>query len=194
MVEVVPGLIHLFAPQREFEVGLRVRVLVKIHIHGNAVLRPIHGEQVEVALQRIVPCVELTCVGIRTVVPSLTPVTRAVEVAILRTGYDAILVSHLTDIYLTAFRPYYSALLCQHGCLIINGIIVAQNSSQIVAKHPERRPQTVGGVGETDSCFHAAVAYRNLILRIQSSRCTRAIATLIIHGGVPVILTLCVEN
>ena len=119
---------------------------------------------------------------------------RAIEITILRTGYNAVLVSHLTDIYLSALRPYYSALLSQHGCQIINGIIVAQISSQIVAKHPERRPQAVGGVRETDSCFHAAVAHCNLILRIQSSRRTRTVATLFVQGGVIIILTLRVEN
>ena len=60
MIEVVARLVDAFATQAESKVRLRVRVLVKIHIHGNAVLRPIHGEQVEVALQRIVPGVELT--------------------------------------------------------------------------------------------------------------------------------------
>ena len=101
--------------------------------------------------------------------------------------------SHLTDIYLSALGPYYSALRLEFGYAAVDVIAIAEIGSEVVAQHPEGRPQAVGGVRETDSCFHAAVAHCNLILRIQSSRRTRTVATLFVQGGVIIILTLRVQ-
>ena len=103
--------VNFLSAQRELEIRLHLRILVLIQIHGDGIFGPQQGKQVEIPLHGIVGRAELAYIGISAVVERLTPVTSAVKITILRTGFDTVHMPHFADIYLAAFRPNDPVLL-----------------------------------------------------------------------------------
>ena len=97
--------IHLFAAQGELEIGFYLRIEVFIQVHGDTILTPLEREQMEITLNRIVRRIELPVVRVCAVVERLAPMAGTVEIAVLRTGLDTVMMAHLADIDLAAFGP-----------------------------------------------------------------------------------------
>ena len=129
----MPRFIHILIAQRELEIRCCFRILILIQIHGNRVFHPYQREQMEITLHRIVPCMELSYVGIRTVIERLAPMACTVEIAILRTVLYPVMMPHLADIYLTTFRPYNAILFCQFFRLFIYRVVIAEVLRKVIA-------------------------------------------------------------
>ena len=79
-------------------------------------------------------------VRVLAVVKTFAPVRCAVEIAVGKTFLDTIFVSHLYDVNLAAFRPYYAPLCSQLLALTVDRIVIAEVGCKVIAEHPERRP------------------------------------------------------
>ena len=86
----------------------------------------------EITLHGIFSDSKLAKVGICSVIKRFSPVASAIEIAVLETVLNAIVVSHFADVYLAALGPHDTSLLCQFCFLFIDIIIVTQIGSQII--------------------------------------------------------------
>ena len=154
-----------------------------IEVHGKAVLRPHKCEKMEAILHRIGRLADTCLIGITTVVERLAPMGCAIEIAVLQTLADAVLMPHLHDVYLTATRPYDLTGLRQLGGTGIDRIVVAQIAGNVVAQHPKSRPKTIGGAGESNTSLHLAILHRDLVLRIEAGGSGGAIAIILAASG-----------
>ena len=125
-----------------------VGIPVKIDIHGNLVLVPDAGIDMELSVLQAVRIGYGVSI-LTMVVPCSTPVACAVEIAVLRTVGDAGSVTELHNVGLTATRPAYLV--------------------EIVAHHPKRRPQTVGSLRQLDGSLYLAMLERYFVLRRDAS-------------------------
>ena len=114
------GSIDFLVAQRELEVRSDIGIDILVQIHRDRVFGPDEREEVEIALDGIRSRRELAVVGVRAVIKRLSPMASAVEIAVLDTVFDAIVMAHFADIYLAAFRPNDAAFVSQLRCLLVD--------------------------------------------------------------------------
>ena len=124
-------------------------MLVEIDIHSYAVLIPNAGIDVELSILKAVVIGHRTGI-VGMVVPRLSPMACAVEIAVLHTAVDAVDVTELHNVGLAAFRPAHLV--------------------KVVAHHPECRPQAVGCLRQFYRRLHLSVGKRHLVFRVYTSR------------------------
>ena len=117
-------------------------MLVEIDIHSYALLIPDAGiDVVLIVLKTVVVGHRTGIVGM--VVPRLSPMACAVEIAVLHTAVDAVDVTELHNVGLAAFRPAHLV--------------------KVVAHHPECRPQAVCCLRQSYGSLHLSVGKRHLV-------------------------------
>ena len=124
-------------------------MLVEIDIHSYAVLIPNAGIDVELSILKAVVIGHRTGI-VGMIVPRLSPMACAVEIAVLHTAVDAVDVTELHNVGLAAFRPAHLV--------------------KVVAHHPECRPQAVGCLRQFYRRLHLSVGKRHLVFRVYTSR------------------------
>ena len=105
-----------------------------------------------------------------------------IEITVLNPLVDTCLMPHLNDVDFATTRPDTASFACELFRLGIHVIVVAEVGSEVVAKHPESRPQAIGGVGECDTRFNLAVLDSDLVLCIETCRCGRTTAIVLALG------------
>ena len=133
--------------------------LVHVHIHRGR--GPNQGDDVECIFDGVVP---RNRIGLAPhLIPSPAYVHSAVEVTVLGSGRERILVSHLDDVRFAATRPTHLVVVVTHL--------------------PEGRPQTVRRVRELDARFDTTIRIVHLVLRVHTSRRTIAVDVLLFGRG-----------
>ena len=91
---------------------IRIGIFRAVHVHVYRIGRPDHRDNMERVLHRIVPCHRLRIAphGI----PLGAYMHRPVEIAVLRSIAERILVTQLDDIRLAAFGPAYLIVVIAH--------------------------------------------------------------------------------
>ena len=162
----MPRFIDFFVTERQGEIWCDIGVYVPVEIHRQTILCPDDGEEVETALHGVW-CFADTCfVGVFAVVERLSPMGSTIEITVLNSLVDTCLMPHLDDVDFATTRPDTASFACELFRLGIHVIVVAEVGSEVVAKHPESRPQAIGGVGECDTRFNLSVLDSDLVLCI----------------------------
>ena len=118
-------LVDFLATQRQLEIRFYLRIEVLIQVHRNRVFAPLQREQMKITLHRIVRRIELAVIRIRAVIERLAPMACAVEIAILNTVLNAVMMSHLADVYLAALGPHHASFFGQFFQPFIHIVVVA---------------------------------------------------------------------